>query len=135
MLKLLDRIHRVSRHRRGDLSTSATLFPFAAPLPLVVALASLGIAWACDASLRTGLTAAAAVLAVTLLAVALLTALRRPSGSGRAAADGRPARRIAEAGGARPAGRGRLGVTTTAPAPPAATAGATGTQAVSCSAG
>ncbi|AQW51815.1 carbonate dehydratase [Streptomyces hygroscopicus] len=101
MLKLLDRIHRISRHRRGDLSTSATLFPFAAPLPLVVALASLGIAWACDASLRTGLTVAAAVLAVTLLTVALLTVLRRPSGSGRAAADGRPARRIAEAGGAR----------------------------------
>ncbi|MBO3674037.1 carbonate dehydratase [Streptomyces sp. NEAU-YJ-81] len=101
MLKLLDRIHRVSRHRRGDLSTSAILFPFTAPLSLVVAPASLGIALACGASLRTGLTVAAAVLAVTLLTVALLTVLRRPSGSGRAAADGRPTRRIAEAGGAR----------------------------------
>ncbi|BBJ42659.1 hypothetical protein SSPO_053770 [Streptomyces antimycoticus] len=101
MLKLLDGIHRVSRRRLGDLSASAILFLFAAPLSLVVAPASLGIALACGASLRTGLTAAAAVLVVALLAVTLLTALRRSSGSGRATVDGRPARRIAEAGGAR----------------------------------
>ncbi|AEM88287.1 carbonic anhydrase [Streptomyces violaceusniger Tu 4113] len=101
MLKLLDRIHRVSRHRRGDPSPSAILFPFAAPLSLVVTPASLGIAWACGASLGAGLTVAAAALAVTLLTIALLTVLPRSSGSGRAAADGRPTRRVAEAGGAR----------------------------------
>ncbi|SEC17306.1 carbonic anhydrase [Streptomyces melanosporofaciens] len=100
-MKLLDRIHRVSRRRHGDLSTSAILILFAAPLSLVVAPASLGIALACGASLRADLVAAAAVLAVALLAVTPLTALRRSSGSGRATADGRPARRIAEAGGAR----------------------------------
>ncbi|MBU3862981.1 carbonate dehydratase [Streptomyces sp. 4503] len=100
MLKLLDRIHRVSRHRHGDLSASATLFLFAIPLSLA-APASLGIAWACGASPGAGLMVAVAVLAVTLLTVALLTGLRRPSSSGPAAADGRPARRIAEAGGAR----------------------------------
>lgn len=101
MLKLLDRIHRVSRRRLGDLSTSAVLFLFAAPLSLVVAPASLGIALACGASLRGGLLAAAAALAVALLALAPLTVLRRSSGSGWAAGDGRPARRIAETGGAR----------------------------------
>ncbi|GAA1710727.1 hypothetical protein GCM10009680_59550 [Streptomyces yatensis] len=101
MLKLLDRIHRVSRRRLGDLSTSAVLLLFAAPLSLVVAPASLGIALACGASLRGGLLAAAAVLAVALLPLAPLTVLRRSSGSRWAAGDERPARRIAEAGGAR----------------------------------
>lgn len=101
MLKLLDRIHRVSRHRHGDLSASATLFLFAVPLSLVAAPASLGIAWACGASLVVGLMVAVAVLAVTLLTVALLMGLRRSSSSGPAADDGRPTRRIAEAGDAR----------------------------------
>lgn len=100
MLKLLDRIHRVSHHRQGGLSATAPLSPFTAPLSLVVAPASLGIAWACGASLGAGLMVAAAALAVTLLTVALLTALHRPSGSRRAAADGRPTRRVVEAGGA-----------------------------------
>lgn len=101
MLKLLDGIHRVCRRRPGDLSASAILFLFAASLSLVVPPASLGIALARGASLRTGLTAAVAALVAALLAVTLLTALHRSSGYGRATADGRPARRIVEAGGAR----------------------------------
>lgn len=120
MLKLLDRIHRVSRLRRGDLSASTVLVRFAAPLSLGIASVSLGIASACGASLRAGLMAAAAALAITLL-----TVLLRPSGpqwssdpgrpsdpewtadsgrsvdSGRSTADGRAARRAAEADGTR----------------------------------
>ncbi|MBI0295531.1 carbonate dehydratase [Streptomyces sp. PRKS01-29] len=85
MLKLLDRIRRVSRLRHGDLSASAALFLFAVPLSLAVASASLGIASACGASLRAGLMYAAAALAITLL-----TMLLRPSGSGRPSSSGWP---------------------------------------------
>ncbi|GAA2309961.1 hypothetical protein GCM10010376_29280 [Streptomyces violaceusniger] len=126
MLKLLDRIHPVSRPRRGDLSASAALFRFAVPLSLGIASVSLGIASACGASLQAGLMAAAVALALTLLTMLLRpsgtlrrpgsqraagsrrpsgtlrpSASRRPPGSGRGAADGPAAWRIAEAGGAR----------------------------------
>ncbi len=109
MLKLLDRIHRASRLRQGDLSASAALFQFAVPLSLGIASVSLGIASTCGAPLRAGLMAAAAALAVTTLLTVLLrpSDSRRPSGpgrtagSGRTAADGQAARRVAEADGAR----------------------------------
>ncbi|AGP56774.1 hypothetical protein M271_26490 [Streptomyces rapamycinicus NRRL 5491] len=114
MLKLLDRIHRVSHFRQGDLPASAALFRFAVPLSLGIASVSLGIASACGAPFRAGLMAAVAALAITLLTVLLRPSGSRPpsgsgrpsdsgltAGSGRAAADGQAARRVAEADGAR----------------------------------
>lgn len=104
-MKLLDRIQRVSR--RTALSVSIALFLLAAPLSLGIALASgapllAGLLTGLLAGLTAGLMTAAPTVA------ARLTALRHPSGSGRAAADGRSGRptggrsgrAAAEAGGA-----------------------------------
>ncbi len=117
MLKLLDRIHRVSRLRHGDLSASTDLFRFTVPLSLGIASVSMGIASACGASLRTGLLAAAVALVITLLTALLRrsgprlpsgsrppSGPRRPSSSGRATGSGQATDPRRSAGSGRPAG-------------------------------
>ncbi|GAA1090023.1 carbonate dehydratase [Streptomyces javensis] len=109
MLKLLDRVHRVSRLGHGDLSASAALFRFAVPLSLGIASVSLGIASTRGASLRAGLMTAAVALAVVLLAVLL-----RPSGSRHASAprhpsrSGHPSSSRHPSSSGRPSGSGRV---------------------------